>query len=373
MCVPPQECFLSVLRSAFTRWLQACRARKESFTHIWTQLESIYEVLFESCRWIYGCFLRDSSQWPQKLCWELFHLTYSQESYRGCLWPQHSAVGEGSQMSQLWNSAMCPSARQTSLWLFLSSLMKKVKNVTQSYLTLWSMDCSPPGSSVHGILQARILEWVGILFSRGSSQPRDGTQVSCISGRVFTIWTTKEAPSFIAKMKQTKTPPSKQAQDLPAPGQFPDEVLQNPRVTSAVMASYASLSRCGQGLHVSSYVIFTSVQESPGVKVTSLPVLLVLLSLAGKLIHMRLNGPQATHKQTLCVCWALQSPYLEATIGSGLPVEQIPNEDFILIHSHKALSAVFSVFPYRLSFCFTPALPSWHPLLHSCIKLPKIP
>ena len=41
------------------------------------------------------------------------------------------------------------------------------------------MDCSPPGSSVHGILQARILEWVAIPFSRGSSQPRDQTQVSC--------------------------------------------------------------------------------------------------------------------------------------------------------------------------------------------------
>ena len=50
------------------------------------------------------------------------------------------------------------------------------------------MDCSPPGSSVHEILQARILEWVAIPFSRGSSQPRDQTQVSCIAGRFFTIW-----------------------------------------------------------------------------------------------------------------------------------------------------------------------------------------
>ena len=47
------------------------------------------------------------------------------------------------------------------------------------------MDCSPPDSSVHGILQARILEWVAIPFSRGSSQPKDRTQVSCISGRYF--------------------------------------------------------------------------------------------------------------------------------------------------------------------------------------------
>ena len=49
------------------------------------------------------------------------------------------------------------------------------------------MDSSPPGFSVHGILQARILEWLAIPFSRGSSQPRDGTLVSCIAGRFFTI------------------------------------------------------------------------------------------------------------------------------------------------------------------------------------------
>ena len=48
------------------------------------------------------------------------------------------------------------------------------------------MDCSLPGSSVHGILQARIQEWVSILFSRGSSRRRDWIQVSCIAGRFFT-------------------------------------------------------------------------------------------------------------------------------------------------------------------------------------------
>ena len=60
--------------------------------------------------------------------------------------------------------------------------------VTQSCPTLCNpMDCSPPGSSVHGISQGRVLEWVAISFSRGSSQPRDRTQVSCIAGRLFTI------------------------------------------------------------------------------------------------------------------------------------------------------------------------------------------
>ena len=46
-------------------------------------------------------------------------------------------------------------------------------------------DCSPPGSSVHGILQARTLEWAAIPFSRGSSQPMDRTQVSCTTGKIL--------------------------------------------------------------------------------------------------------------------------------------------------------------------------------------------
>ena len=54
------------------------------------------------------------------------------------------------------------------------------------------VDCSPPGCSIHGILQARILEWVAIPFSRGSSRPRVRTWVSCLAGRFFTIWTTRE-------------------------------------------------------------------------------------------------------------------------------------------------------------------------------------
>ena len=54
------------------------------------------------------------------------------------------------------------------------------------------MDCTPPGSSIHGILQARILEWVAISFSRGSSRPRDQTQVFLIAGRRFNLLATRE-------------------------------------------------------------------------------------------------------------------------------------------------------------------------------------
>ena len=71
----------------------------------------------------------------------------------------------------------------------------------QSCLTLCnSMDCSPLGSFVHGILQVRILEWVAMLSSRGSSQPRDGTQVSCIAGR----FSTAEPPGKPKKHLQLK-------------------------------------------------------------------------------------------------------------------------------------------------------------------------
>ena len=77
----------------------------------------------------------------------------------------------------------------------VSWLSLKVKVlVAQSCPTLWdTMGCSPPGSSVHGILQARILGWVAMSSSRGSSWPRNQTQVSRIIGGFFTIWATREA------------------------------------------------------------------------------------------------------------------------------------------------------------------------------------
>ena len=74
----------------------------------------------------------------------------------------------------------------------------KWSEVTQSGLTLFDpMDCSLPGSSVCGLLQSRILEWVAISFSRESSQPRDRTRVSRIPGRRFNHWATREAPKYL--------------------------------------------------------------------------------------------------------------------------------------------------------------------------------
>ena len=72
----------------------------------------------------------------------------------------------------------------------------KVKlKVALSCLTV----CDPMDYTDHGIFQARILEWVAFPFSRGSSQPRDQTQVSHIAGRFFTSWDTRETPFIIKK------------------------------------------------------------------------------------------------------------------------------------------------------------------------------
>ena len=80
---------------------------------------------------------------------------------------------------------------------------KKWNLVAQSYLAVCDpMDCSLPGFFIYGIFQARILEWVTISFSRGSSRPRDWTQVSSIADRFFTVCATREdqwMPKWISK------------------------------------------------------------------------------------------------------------------------------------------------------------------------------
>ena len=114
--------------------------------------------------------------------------------------------------SSIWFLFLLPFSFSISISLFLIFSSSCVSS--QSYLsllsiseseshsvvcpTLWvcptlcdPVDCSPPGSSIHGILQARILEWFAISFSRGSSWPRDRTQVSCIAGRCFNLWATR--------------------------------------------------------------------------------------------------------------------------------------------------------------------------------------
>ena len=84
----------------------------------------------------------------------------------------------------MWCLQLC-SANSSLLWL----LKVKVKSLSRVQL------CDPMDYRVHGILQARTLEWVAFPFSRGSSQPRDQTQVSSIAGGFFTSWATKKAQS----------------------------------------------------------------------------------------------------------------------------------------------------------------------------------
>ena len=105
-------------------------------------------------------------------------------------WSERS-LGEGNvrplQYSCLENSMDRGGSLSTILNCFLEFRFLIYK-VTQSCPTFSNpVDCSPPGSSVHEIFQTRILEWVATSFSRGSSGPRDRTQVSCIGGRLFTI------------------------------------------------------------------------------------------------------------------------------------------------------------------------------------------
>ena len=96
--------------------------------------------------------------------------------------------------SSLGTASHCKPVLDPSLFLFIGRLMKEKVLVAQSCPTLCDpMVCSPPGSSVHGILQARILEWVAMPSSRGSSWVKDQTRVSCTAGRFFTIWATREA------------------------------------------------------------------------------------------------------------------------------------------------------------------------------------
>ena len=90
-------------------------------------------------------------------------------------------------------------------------------------------DCSLPGSSVHGILQARILEWNAMPSSRGSSQPREGAQVSHIAGRFFTIWTTLVSEDFPGG--SDRKAPAYNAGDpssIPGLGRSPGEGNGNP-------------------------------------------------------------------------------------------------------------------------------------------------
>ena len=136
------------------------------------------------------------------------------------LWTAAAAAKSLQSYPTLWNSidtaahqaprSLGFSSKNTGVGChFLLQCMKvKSKNeVTQSCPTLHDrMDCSLPGSSAHGIFQARVLEWVAMPSSRGSSLPRDRTWVSSIADRRFTVWATREATLKYERIYQILSP-----------------------------------------------------------------------------------------------------------------------------------------------------------------------
>ena len=122
------------------------------------------------------------------------------------------------------------------------------------------MDCSLAGSSVHGILQTRVLEWVAIPFSRGSSQPSDQTQVSCIAGSFLTFWATREARGVV----QSLSSESSVAQSCPIlwPHALPHIRLPCPSPSPGAYSNSSPLSRWCRPT-ISSWVVpFSSCLQS---------------------------------------------------------------------------------------------------------------
>ena len=103
-----------------------------------------------------------------------------------------------------WGHKESDATYQLSTWQIVhyQNLPLQWESIHRLYKNNWVWLCltlcdprdhSLPRSSVHGILQVRLLEWVAMPFSRGSSEPRDPTQISCLAGIFFTFWATKNA------------------------------------------------------------------------------------------------------------------------------------------------------------------------------------
>ena len=109
--------------------------------------------------------------------------------------------------------------------------------------------CGPMDYTVHRILQARILEWVASPFSRGSSQPRAWTQVSCIAGGFFTSWATREAQEYWSGL------PIPSPASLPGPGIKPG--------SPALQVDILPTERSGKPNQMSVFPYFTQLYISP--------------------------------------------------------------------------------------------------------------
>ena len=127
---------------------------------------------------------------------------------------------------------------------FLKECMKVKLLVIQLCLTLCDpTDRSLPAFSVHEILQARILEWVAIPVSRGSFQPRDQTWVSCIAGRFFTVWVTREyMPVYAYVLSHFSCVWLGDTMDCNLPASSVHGILQARRLEWVAMPSFRGIS-----------------------------------------------------------------------------------------------------------------------------------
>ena len=115
--------------------------------------------------------------------------------------PRNTGVGsltllQGNFLTQEQNQGLLHCRQILNHWATREALYvrESESEVAQPGLTLCDpMVCSSPGSSIHGIFQGRILEWIATSFSRGSSRPRNWTRISHIVGRLFIVWSTREA------------------------------------------------------------------------------------------------------------------------------------------------------------------------------------
>ena len=136
--------------------------------------------------WLLSCVQLFAALWTVA-CQAPLSMEFSRQEYwSGLPFPSPGGMTRGA-LSHLGNISPCPKDPTHCVSC----------SVMSDSLRLHGL--SPPGSSVHGILQARILEWVAMPFSRGSSQPRDRTQVSCVVGGFFCCLSHQGSPSKAPK------------------------------------------------------------------------------------------------------------------------------------------------------------------------------
>ena len=144
-------------------------------------------IWYQSARSPWGC----KTVWVSRPCWGA-QLTRLRTARPGRVIRRRREWAQWNTHMPLTEGVIWATDSLQHIHLVISSPRKVKVKVDQSCPTL----CDLMDYTVHGILQARILEWVAFPFSKGSSQPRDRAQVSLIAGRLFTSWATREAQEY---------------------------------------------------------------------------------------------------------------------------------------------------------------------------------